>query len=79
MDTAVVIARKKGARKPVVVVSKKVAPKAADRNFLKRRIRAVLHPLAERGSHFFIIAKPGALDLSFRELREEITLQIRNQ
>ncbi len=69
----------KSPSRPVIVVSKKIAKKATDRNLLRRRIRAIVRPFAAGNSSFFIIAKPGVLDLSFKELQNEIESQIRNK
>lgn len=76
MGAAVTIVRKEGIRKPVIVVSKKVAQKSSDRNLLKRRIRAVVRPFERKGSYFFVVAKPGVSDLSFKELQEEMRSQL---
>lgn len=76
MGTAVTIVRKRGIRKPVIVVSKKVAQKSIDRNLFKRRIRAIVRPLEKRGSYFFVVAKPKVFDLSFKELQEEVRSQL---
>lgn len=69
----------KGLSRPVIVISKKVSKKATGRNLLRRRIRAIVRPFAAENSSFFIIAKPGALDLSFKELQNEIESQIRKK
>ncbi len=61
----------------VIVVSKKVAPKASDRNFVRRRIRSIVRPLERKGSRFFVVAKPGVFGLSFKELQKEVESQIK--
>lgn len=66
-----------GSRKSVIVVSKKVAPKASDRNLMRRRIRSVIHPFEGKGSRFFVVAKPGVFGLSFKELQKEVESQIK--
>ncbi len=66
-------------RKSVIVVSKKVAPKASDRNLMRRRIRSIIRPLEGEKSRFFIVAKAGASGLSFKELQEEVESQIKRK
>jgi ribonuclease P protein component len=60
------------------VVSKKTAARAHDRNFVKRRLRAIcqlrLPQLAENFDGIFTV-RPGALQLSYLEL-EGVTLQL---
>lgn len=62
----------------VVVVGKTVAKKAATRNLIKRRVRAILHPFLETPmcSYKVIIGK-GAATLSFAELRKELLEHVR--
>jgi len=56
-----------------VIVGKSVAKKAVERNRLKRRIRAIVHPLVKKSAkNYVIIAQPGSAKASFNELREEI-------
>lgn len=60
-----------------VVVSKKVSPKATERNRLKRRIRAIL---AEHGKEtegaYKVIVNPEAKNLTFKELKKEVEVQL---
>ncbi len=65
-----------GGKKSVIVVSKKVAERAVDRNLIKRRIKSALEPFSRGSASFFVIAKRGVLDLSFKELKEEIKSEI---
>jgi ribonuclease P protein component len=66
-------------QKSVIVISKKVAPKASDRNLVRRRIRSIIHPFEDKKSRFFIVAKPGASGLSFKELQREVESQIKRK
>ena len=66
-------------RKSVIVVSKKVAPKASDRNLIRRRIRSIIRPLEDEKSRFFIVSKTGASGLSFKELQGEVESQIKRK
>jgi ribonuclease P protein component len=55
------------------VVSKRVAPKAVDRNRLRRRLREVLrrHP-AHPGWDILVIARGTAATAAFDQLREAV-------
>ena len=58
------------------VISTKVSKKATDRNLLKRRMREIIRGGAETigGGHDFVfIARKSVLNLSFSELKSEIT------
>ncbi|MDP2704583.1 MAG: ribonuclease P protein component [bacterium] len=64
-------------KKIVIVVSKKVSPKATERNRLKRRIRAILaERCKETKDAYKVIVKPEAKKLSFDELKQEIEKQL---
>lgn len=60
--------------KCAVVVSKKVAIKATDRNLIKRRARGVLLPLMGKAAPAGVIltAKKGAKEASFQDLSEDV-------
>src|SRR5580704_19483943 len=63
------------AARAAIVVSKKVSPKAAARNLLRRRSREVLRPLISRiGRSVALVfhAKAAARDASFAEIKTEI-------
>ena len=63
----------------IIVVGTKVAKRAVDRNLLKRRIREIMRPKVNEKKHdYTIITRPGATGLSFKELEEFLTLEIRN-
>ena len=58
------------------VISTKVSKKAPDRNLLKRRMREIIRGGVETidGGHDFVfIARKSALNLTFLELKSEIT------
>jgi ribonuclease P protein component len=58
-----------------VVVSKKVVPKAAARNLLRRRVYAVLQnalPLVAEHTKIIVYTKRGAAMLSYKEMEEEL-------
>ena len=60
-----------------IVVSKKVAKKAVQRNLLKRRIRAIVNTTAQKKEkNLMIITKAGVEKLSFQELKQEIVSQL---
>ena len=56
------------------VVSKKVAPRAVDRNQVKRRAKAVLASLLSSLSPaaYVLYAKSGAVDAAFLEVKRDI-------
>ena len=63
----------------IIVVSAKVAKRAVDRNLLKRRIREIMRPqMSKKKYDYTVITRPGATGLSFKELEEFLTLEIRN-
>ncbi|PIT90855.1 ribonuclease P protein component [Candidatus Kaiserbacteria bacterium CG10_big_fil_rev_8_21_14_0_10_49_17] len=66
--------------KCAVVVSKKVASKAVERNTLKRRMRASLLTALNglSGCNIVLFARKGANSLSFSELQEEVAALIGN-
>jgi ribonuclease P protein component len=56
-----------------IIVPAKIYKRAVDRNKLKRRIRAIVRDLKLKNSRPIIIQmKKGALELSFKELEQEI-------
>lgn len=60
--------------KATITVSKKVSPKAVERNRVKRRARAALSPLMKQlppGAYVFS-ARPPAREASFAAIREDI-------
>jgi len=67
-------------KKPLMVtVGLKVSKKATERNLIKRRIRAIITPIAqETGKEYTIIAKPEAKEATFGELTKEIEKKISN-
>ena len=62
------------ASKAAVVVSKKVAAKAVERNTLKRRMRAPLLKALNGtpGLNIVLFARKGATELDARQLEEEV-------
>ncbi len=63
-----------GRAKVTVTVSKKVSPKAVERNLIKRRAKAALSPLLQHfpaGAYIFT-ARPVAREASFAALRTDI-------
>lgn len=56
------------------VVSSKVAPRAVDRNKIKRRCRAVLSEYMKKSPHLTIVlyTKKGAAKASFDDLKKDI-------
>jgi len=64
-------------KKPLIVsVSAKIIKKATERNFLKRRIRAIMRPIIKKTkTDYMIIVKKEAMDTAFSELEREITAQ----
>ncbi|NBD74009.1 ribonuclease P protein component [Patescibacteria group bacterium] len=63
-----------------VVISKKVARRAVARNHLKRQLAALLREgvlPALSPCHGLLVAKKGAAELSFSELREEVATLIK--
>jgi ribonuclease P protein component len=62
-----------------VVVSKKVAPRAVDRNKLRRRIYDILKRYrSARGvtGVYIVLTKPGARTLTYRALKDELTTRL---
>jgi len=62
--------------KPVfkVVVSSKVAKKAHDRNFLKRRVKSVVYTTPQLNPNlcFIVFTKPGLKDKSFAIIKDDL-------
>ncbi|MBU0749892.1 ribonuclease P protein component [Patescibacteria group bacterium] len=56
-----------------VVVSKKVARLAVSRHLIKRRIYSILKPFCTETRALAVFVRPGAKDLSFSEIEEELT------
>ncbi|HXF44236.1 MAG TPA: ribonuclease P protein component [Candidatus Paceibacterota bacterium] len=62
----------------VISIGKGVARKAVTRNLLKRRIRAVMRPiLKEKEGYFSVIARPGAAEATFADIKREILESIK--
>ena len=60
------------------VVSTKVAKTAPKRNRLKRRVRSILFPLLKGETRVFIfIAKKGAADASFADIRSDVEMLLK--
>ena len=61
-------------KKPVIViVGSSVAKKATDRNLIRRRVRAIITPIAKAQKKSFVaIAKPEVKKALFRDLKLEI-------
>lgn len=55
-----------------VVVPKKAVPSAVGRNRMKRRIRPLLTPFAEKGGIIIVYVRPGIAGIPFSELRKEL-------
>ncbi|MDB9944440.1 ribonuclease P protein component [bacterium] len=58
-------------RKVAVVVSKKVAKLAVQRNKIRRRVYALARDYSTHGVYIFII-KPNAAKVSYNDLKEDI-------
>jgi ribonuclease P protein component len=61
-----------GVRGCAVVVPKKVAPRAVDRNLLKRRVLALVAARYRDGGALVVFAKPGSRGLSMNSIRQEL-------
>ena len=65
-----------------VVVSRKTARKAVDRNRLKRQLLAALSPMVEQikpGVGVIVYAKPGAVDQDFSQIIQELRVLLGKQ
>ena len=73
--------RGSGARKLSIVVPKSIAPRAVDRNLLRRRIRAVLSAaIKDSGTSYNVIVRQkAALSLPFQDLCSELQRQLQNK
>jgi len=61
----------------VIIIGKRVSKKAVRRNKLRRRIRAIMQlAMKNPNKDYTVIVKPGAEDLTYPELKEEIKHQI---
>ena len=60
-----------------IIVSKKVAPRAVDRNRIKRRIRHALSPNTLQPHTYLIYTKKQALTLTSEQLKEELQKLLR--
>jgi ribonuclease P protein component len=63
-----------GGPKAAITVSKKVSPRAIDRNLVKRRAKAVLAPLLKQlpaGAYVFS-ARPAALEATYAALKADL-------
>ena len=65
-------------KKPVmIVVGANIAKKATERNLIRRRIRAIITPIAKtRKKSFVVIAGPESKKASFCDLKSEIERQL---
>lgn len=57
------------------IVSSKTAPRAVDRNRIKRRCRAILAQILDDsapGTMYIVVAKKAAIEASFRDMQKEI-------
>lgn len=63
---------------PIIVVSAKVSKKAVLRNKIKRRIRDIIKDQPNRFRGCKIIAGPGAVNLSYQNLKQEINKEREN-
>jgi ribonuclease P protein component len=71
---SVALSPSSGGPKATVTVSKKVSPRAVDRNLVKRRAKAALAPLLKRlpsGAYVFS-ARPAAREASYAALKADI-------
>lgn len=59
--------------KVAIVISKKVAKKATDRNLLKRRVHAVIHKKSPPKGVYIIYARKNSQTLSYKEIEQELT------
>lgn len=64
-------------RKCVFFVSKKTFPKAIIRNKIKRQIRAIIKKINIREEKILVIPKKEALNASFEEKRQDLSLNIK--
>ena len=64
-------ARSAGAPRLFFVIPKREFSKSAERNRIKRRFRAALRPVLERGkSSYTVFVKKGVLETPFSEIKE---------
>lgn len=80
MSSFVLKTEPRGSKKkpPVIVVGGRVSKKAVKRNLLKRRIKAILQPIAGKSErNLIVIVKPEAAEKTYQELKEEIETKIR--
>lgn len=61
-------------QKPVIIVSKKVSPRAVVRNKVRRRVREILmhHPTLPTGKRVYVRCLPGIEKTPFLELKETL-------
>lgn len=63
----------------IIVAGTKVSKKATDRNLIKRRIRSIFRELTKKGNkEYTVIVRSNALNLDFKQLKQEIKKQINN-
>jgi len=80
MSNLVVKTKPKGsqAKRLFLAVGAAVSKKAVIRNRLKRRLRVIMRPiLKDKNGDFLVVARPGAVNLTFTELRKEIREKIK--
>lgn len=65
--------------KPVIIIiGRKVVKKAVQRNLLKRRIKAILQPIAkEKDKNYLVKIRLEAVKASFGELKTDILERLR--
>ena len=61
-------------KKPlIIVISKKVAALAVQRNKIRRRIRVIMSPIIKNSANdYVVVARTGIQKLTFQELKQEI-------
>lgn len=70
-----ILPAKTGQTKIGVVVNKKVAKKATDRNAIKRKVREALRlllPELKTGQHIVVTVKKDSLEKEFSEIKKEL-------
>jgi len=62
-------------RKLTIVVGTNVSKKAVERNKIRRRVRAIMQK-EDKAKQYVIIVHPGAKNLLFQELKNQIERQL---
>lgn len=68
----------KDATSLTIAVSKAVAPKAVDRNRIKRLIKEALLSLNAAGSSFKVIVKKNFADAKMQDVKRELSIFLKN-